>query len=205
MVKLSARSALGSGKAPTAPLQRVTPQNNLASVGRADAVLIRELPFFGCIDLRLDARNAAAGKAVADTLGAALAGPNSWVAASGAQILWQAYDEWLLIAEDGSQGVIGASLRSALAGIHCAVTDVSDLRAAFGLQGPRARDVLQKGCAVDLHPRVFDAGSCVNAALAPVPVTLRQMDAEPTYEELDEPSFASYLWTWLADAAAEYV
>jgi sarcosine oxidase subunit gamma len=180
------------------------PARALASFGRADRVLVHELPFFGCIDLRLDARNDAARQAAADALGAALPGPNSWVAASRVQLLWQAYDEWLLIGEDGSQAVIRDSLRSALAGMHCAVTDVSDLRAAFELKGPRAPDVLQKGCAVDLHPRVFDPGSCVNTALARVRVTLRQMDALPTYEVLVERSFAGYLWTWLTDAALEY-
>ena len=196
MAKLAARGALGRDE---------KAQNDPACAGRADAVLIRELPLIGCIDLRLNARNDAARQAVADALGAALPGPNSWVAAPGAQILWQAFDEWLLITRDGAQTAMGSTLRSALAGTHCAITDVSDLRAAFELKGPRARDVLQKGCAVDLHPRVFNAGSCVSAALARVRVTLRQMDAVPTYEVLVERSYGGYLWNWLTDAAAEYV
>lgn len=174
------------------------------SPGRADAVLIREMPFIGAIDLRLDARSEAARQAAAGALGAALPGPNSWVAASGAHVLWQAYDEWLIIGRDGSQAVMGPSLSNALAGMHCAVTDVSDLRSAFEVSGLHARDVLQKGCAVDLHPRAFDSGSCVNAALARVRVTLRQMDAAPTYEVLVERSFAGYLRDWLTDAALEY-
>ena len=175
------------------------------SPGRADAVLIRELPVSGCIDLRLDARSEAARQAAAGALGAALPGPNSWIAAAGAHVLWQAYDEWLITGRDGSQAAIGAALRNALAGMHCAVTDVSDLRLAFELHGPHARDVLQKGCAVDLHPRTFDSGSCVNAALARVRVTLRQMDTVPTYEVLVERSYAGYLRDWLTDAAAEYL
>lgn len=173
--------------------------------GRADAVLIRELPLSGCIDLRLDARSEAARQAVAGALGAALPGLNSWIAAARGHVLWQAYDEWLIIGRDGAQGAMGAALCNALAGVHCAITDVSDLRSAFELSGPRARDVLQKGCAVDLHPRAFDAGSCVSAALARVRVMLRQMDAAPTYEVLVERSYAGYLLDWLTDAAAEYI
>lgn len=175
------------------------------SPGRADAVLIREMPFIGAIDLRLDARSEAARQAAGNALGAALPGPNSWVAAPGAHVLWQAHDEWLITGRDGSQAVMGTSLRNALAGMHCAITDVSDLRAAFELSGPHAREVLQKGCAVDLHPRAFDSGSCVNAALVRVRVTLRQMDAAPTYEVLVERSFAGYLQDWLRDAALEYL
>ena len=196
MTKLAPRGALGLDE---------EARNNPVCAGRADVVLISELPLSGCIDLRLNARNEPAARAIADALGIALPGPNAWVVASGVQVLWQAFDEWLVIGADGSQAAIAPLLRNALAGTHCSITDVSDLRAAFELTGPRARDVLQKGCAVDLHPRVFNAGSCVNAALARVRVTLRQMDAVPTYEVLVERSYGGYLWNWLTDAAAEYV
>lgn len=197
MAKLAARSAFSLGTG-------VAVIDALASAGRAEAVQIRERPLSSCIDLRLDARNAAARQAVADALGAALPGPNAWVAAADTHILWQAHDEWLLIGADGAQAIAAFRLRSALGGMHYALTDVSDLRAAFELRGPRARDVLQKGCAVDLHPRAFNAGSCVSTALARVRVTLRQMDAAPPYEVLVERSFAGYLWDWFTDAAAEY-
>lgn len=168
----------------------------------AENVRIRELPICGCLDLRIDARNEAAGKAIANVLGAPLPGPNGWVAAGGARILWQAFDEWLVLTGDGRQSALAASLREALSGVHYALTDVSDLRTAFELRGPRARDVLQKGCAVDLHPRAFGPDSCVTAALARVRVTLTQV--EDAYEILVERSYGAYLRDWLNDAAAEY-
>ena len=164
----------------------------------------RELPFFGALNLRVDPRNAAAAQDVAETLGMALPKANTWVAASGATVLWQAYDEWLLVTPDGREQALAGALRKALSSTHHAITDVSDLRVAFSLRGPHARDVLQKGCAVDLHPRAFGAGSCVTAALARIRVTLRQTDAMPAYELLAERSYAPYLRDWLADAALEY-
>ena len=167
------------------------------------SVQIRELPLHGCIDLRFDARNEAAAKAVASALGATLPGPNTWAAASGAQILWQAFDEWLVLTADGRQTALEGSLRNALSGVRCAVTDVSDLRTAFELRGPHARDVLQKGCAVDLHARAFGSSSCVTTALGRVRVTLRQVDDTPAYEILVERSYGAYLRDWLNDAAAE--
>jgi sarcosine oxidase subunit gamma len=166
----------------------------------AESARIAALPVYGCLDLRLDPRNEAAASAVASALDAALPGPNTWVTAGSAQVLWQAYDEWLILTADGRQTAFAASLHSALADAHGAVTDVTDLRAAFRLQGPRARDVLQKGCAVDLHPRVFGPASCVTTALARVRVTLRQVEAEPAYEILVERSYAAYLRDWLEDA-----
>ena len=166
---------------------------------------MRELPFFGCIDLRLDPRNPAALDAAAQRFGSALpTQPNTWIAALRAHILWQAYDEWLLVTPDRAQTALASALRGALSGMHCAITDVSDLRAAFELAGPCARDVLQKGCAVDLHPRAFSAGTCVQTALARARVTLRQMNEAPTYQVLVERSYARYLWDWLVDAAVEY-
>lgn len=167
----------------------------------AEPVRIIEMPLYGCLDLRLDWRNEAAASAVAAALGAALPGPNAWVAAGAAQILWQAYDEWLILTADGRQRALAASLRSTLAEAHHAVTDVTDLRAVFRLQGTHARDVLQKGCAVDLHPRAFGPSSCVTTALARVRVTLRQV--ETAYEIFVERSYAAYLRDWLADAAPD--
>jgi sarcosine oxidase subunit gamma len=170
----------------------------------AESVRITELPLYECLDLRLDPRNEAAASAVASALGAALPGPNAWVTAGAAQILWQAYDEWLILTADGRQPALATSLRSALADTHCAITDVTDLRAAFRLQGPHARDVLQKGCAVDLHPRRFGPSSCVTTALGRVRVTLRQVESAPAYEIFVERSYGAYLRDWLNDAAAEY-
>jgi sarcosine oxidase, subunit gamma len=166
---------------------------------------IRERALFACINLRLDPRNARAMRSVAEALGAGLPASNAWVPASGAHILWQAHDEWLVMAADGEEERLGSLLRGALAGVHSAVTDVTDLLVAFELSGPRARDVLQKGCAVDLHPRAFAANACVQTALARVRVTLRALNAARDFEVLVERSFADYLSRWLTDAAAEYL
>jgi sarcosine oxidase subunit gamma len=82
-----------------------------------------------------------------------------------------------------------------------AAADDHDVAARFEVRA--ARDVLQKGCAVDLHPRVFTSQSCVSTALARVRVTLRQSASE-RYELLVERSYARYLHEWLLDAALEY-
>jgi len=164
---------------------------------------LRELPLFGALALRVDSRNSAAMDAAARVFGAALPDPNAWAAYETAQVLWQAYDEWLIVTPDGRQNALASSLRHALSDVHCAITDVSDLRAAFELRGERARDVLQKGCALDLHPRAFGANGCATTALARVRVTIRQTDPA-TYELLVERSYAAYLWDWLTDAALEF-
>jgi len=132
-----------------------------------------------------------------------LLNPN-WIAANGVTVIWQAFDEWLLLTPDGTQDALLKRLREALAGHHAALTDVSDLRAGFEITGPRSRDLLAKGCAIDLHPRVFTTGDCAQTALARVRVTLRQLDDTPAYQVLVERSYAQFLWDWLTDAALEF-
>ncbi len=167
----------------------------------ATGVRVAELPPSGALVLRLHPRSAAL---CAPALTVPLPAPNTWVEAAGAHVLWQAFDEWLLITSDGRQNALAASLRETLQSTHHALTDVSDLRTCFLLEGPNARDVLQKGCAVDVHPRVFGASSCVTTALARVRVTLRRMGDAGRYEILVERSFGRYLRDWLLDAAMEY-
>jgi sarcosine oxidase subunit gamma len=172
---------------------------------RADSISIAEQSLFGAINLRLDPRGTPALEKVQQCLGMSLPLTPNWVAASGVTVVWQAFDEWLLLTADGAQDELLERLHAALADHHAAITDVSDLRANFEIKGPHSRDLLAKGCAVDLHPRVFKTGDCALAALARVRVTLRQVGDAPAYQVLVERSYAQYLWDWLTDAALEFV
>jgi sarcosine oxidase subunit gamma len=118
--------------------------------------------------------------------------------------LWLGPDEWLIVGPDGNQADLIKGLRTAFAGQHAAVTDVSESRTTILLQGPRARDLLQKGTPLDLHSRVFQPGQCAQSHIAGANITLRQLDDAPTYEILVLASFAEHLWLWLESAAREF-
>ena len=120
---------------------------------------------------------------------------------SGRTALWLGPDQWLIVAPPDK----APQLEPALAGLRASVTDVSDLRAALELAGPHAEDVLRKGCAIDLHPRVFQAGDCAVTALARVRVALHRAAATDSYLIYVERSYAHYLWDWLIDASREYI
>jgi sarcosine oxidase, subunit gamma len=83
--------------------------------------------------------------------------------------------------------------------------DVSANRTTIELSGPHARDILEKGCALDLHPRVFTAGRCAQTAIARAQVILWQLSDAPVYHLMVRGSFARYLADWLVDAAGEYL
>jgi sarcosine oxidase subunit gamma len=73
------------------------------------------------------------------------------------------------------------------------------------LSGPDARDVLAKGCSLDLHPTVFRKGTAAQTMMGLAGVVLIALDeAGSDYRILVRSSFARYLADWLIDAAEEF-
>jgi sarcosine oxidase, subunit gamma len=151
--------------------------------GRSD---VTEIPFLTMIDVRTTGGS---------LLGVPLPAPNRVATAGERVILWLGPDEYLVVAPDGDDvaGITGES-----------VVDVSANRTTIELSGRHARDILEKGMAIDLHPRSFGPGHCAQTLLARAQVIVRQLDAKPTYHVLVRGSFAPYLADWLVDAAKEF-
>ena len=59
-----------------------------------------------------------------------------------------------------------------------AVTDQTDARAVLQLLGARVRDVLAKGCPVDLHPRAFRRGDTIITAIGGIGVQIWWADVD---------------------------
>lgn len=172
---------------------------------REASVIMCERPFRGQLALRGNARDRSFVAAVEQVLGTGVPLQANRVAkADGIAILWLGPDEWLVVMPDGREVGVLARLRQALVGQHCAVIDVSDSRAIIGFAGPRARNVLMKGCSLDLHPRLFGPGNCAQSGLARCHMLLHQIDAVPTYDVYVHRSFSDYVWRWFEDAAKEY-
>ena len=134
--------------------------------------------------------------------------PNTTAGTAGRIALWLGPDEWWIVTPgpDPEAGpALAERLRGALAD-HChAVTDVGESRTCIQLSGPRARTVLQKGCPLDLHPRVFQPATCAQTCLAKATVLIHHAgDDGPAFDVYVPLSFAEYLWAWLEDAGAEY-
>ncbi len=63
-----------------------------------------------------------------------------------------------------------------------AVVDQSHGRSGLRLSGPRARQVMAKNTAIDLHPRAFGPGRCAITSVAHMNATIVQVDGAPTYD-----------------------
>ncbi|MGY5116783.1 sarcosine oxidase subunit gamma [Streptomyces sp. 900105755] len=197
--------------APTAsrrsPLADAAPR--LAAVTRSSrgALRLAELPFLAQVNVRLDAKSPAAD-AVGLTLGLQLPlEPDTVVHAGEVTAVWLGPDEWLVVGRPGTEHDLESRIRTAAGDAPgaVAVTDVSAQRTTLLVGGPRARDLLAHGCALDLHPRAFGPGRCAQTVLARTQVVLvAREETRAGFWVLVRSSFAGYLADWLLDAAAEH-
>jgi sarcosine oxidase, subunit gamma len=177
-----------------------------AAVVNADAdVLMGERPHRCQINLRGNSGDRQFSDALHSVTGLRLpTEANSFTTEGALACLWLGPDEWLILGSGGGEHEIAARLRAALGDIHAAVTDISEARTTIAVAGPRARELLAKGTSIDLHPRVFGPGRCVQTGFAGANIILCQTDEVPSFEILVLNSFAEHLWTWLEGGAREY-
>jgi len=196
---------------PETVLPRAAPRRTALEPARLRprGVGLGERQDLGKIDLRGDPHDRAFMAAVGRVLDLLLPS-EPCTSAAKAQIaaLWLGPDEWLVTCPAHDVPRLVGALREALADVHAAITDVTDGRVAFRLAGPNARDVLAKGCPLDLHPRVFPVGSCAQSLLGKATVLIHlledQTEGGPGFDLHVARSFADYLWLWLEDAGREY-
>jgi sarcosine oxidase subunit gamma len=140
--------------------------------------------------------------------------PNRVASMGQLRSLWLGPDEWLVTSPQGLAPDLIGRLTRAVAGRHATVVDLSASRAIIEIAGPQARTLLRKDCGIDLHPRVFGPGQCVQTIFAKLPVIIDQLGiiqlginqrgAPPVYRLFVRRSAARWLAEWLIDAADEF-
>ena len=165
---------------------------------------LRELPFLAQLDVRLAPDDAAARQAVESVIGPLPIEPNTVHGGADAAVLWLGPDEWLVVGPPDGEAALEAQLRSAIGDVlGVAIVDVSANRTTLELRDPRARELLEFGCPIELHPRAFGPGRCAQTLLARANVVIWFVadEPEPVYRLLVRPSFAVYVAAWLSDAS----
>jgi sarcosine oxidase subunit gamma len=191
--------------------RRVAPAAHLAgamaqATDRAEgAVALREVEFAVQIGLRAEPDSPSAA-ALEGVLGLPLPTGHGQVTGNpeGQHVLWMAPDEFLAVDVSREQAP-GESreLEDALEGLPGQSVDLSANRTILELTGPKARQVLEKGCHIDLHPRAFPTGTAVVTPLGLVPFILHK-SSDGGYRLYPRASFADYLVRWLLDAMEEF-
>lgn len=185
-------------------VERITGERRSASPAEA-GVTLREQPFLGYINLRGDIDDTAFGDAVRKVIGLDLpAEPNTFVENDRCTAIWLGPNEWYVTVQAGSEHDTVEQLENALAGQHFAVNALESGLTTVNISGPSARDLLQKGCTLDLHPRAFGEGQCAQTLVAKTGVLILCRGAEPSFDLVVRRSFADYLFLWIEDTAHEF-
>ena len=172
----------------------------------SDATLkLQRLVDVGYVNIRGDASNPDFFEAVAKATGLALPTQPNTVVSGAHDIYWLGPSEWMLVSEQADTLRLTVALTEELKPPqHAAVNDLSGGQVTYRLSGENARQLLSKGCALDLHPSVFGHGACAQTGLAKASVVLRPLGDESGFDVLVRRSFSDYLWQWLLRAGREY-
>ena len=108
---------------------------------------------------------------------------------------------WLILSERAAPGAAMAVWQRACAG-QAAVVELSAGLAALVLAGPRAREVLSRGCRLDLEGEALAVGRAAATIMAQVAVTLAVLPAG--WLLLTPASTAQHLYEWLTSGARHF-
>lgn len=100
---------------------------------------------------------------------------------------------WLLVAEE-------RAAEPALDPLAGTVTDLSDARAVFRIEGEDTVDILSKGVGFDLDPRQFAPGAAGQTLIHGMSVLVHRR-ADAVFDLYVSASFAELFEAWLGDAA----
>jgi sarcosine oxidase, subunit gamma len=106
-------------------------------------------------------------------------------------------DEWLLCAP------ADVRIEDPLGAEHHALVDVAHRYVGFVIEGAQAPVLLAAGCPLDLHPKVFTAGTATRTLLGKAEIVLWRLHEAPAYRVECPRSFAPYVMAFLREAARE--
>src|SRR5699024_6175186 len=120
-------------------------------------------------------------------------------------MLWLGPDEFLAVDVSRRQQP-GETLiaEASLDGLPGQAVDLSANRTILQLSGSKAREVLEKSCRADLHPRAFGVGTAIVTALGPVPVIIHHSSVLE-YRIFPRASCADFTVCRLLDGMAEFL
>ena len=119
----------------------------------------------------------------------------------GATLLWNGPGHWLAVSATTPAAEFVNNLAAALAESGATVTDLSHARTVIRVAGPKAREVLLKGCPLDLER--FQPNDCASTLLGHLNLQIHCI-GEQTFDLYVFRSFGLAMWEWLIDAALEY-
>ena len=164
---------------------------------------MREIADRGMIDLRGLASDRKFMAAAKQALGVDLPkSPRTSVSWGDIKVLWLSIDQWLILATRTKAAELLSALNKSLAGIHALAVDVSDMRAVIRLEGEGGREVLMKGCSLDLLSGDYGPATVRRMRFAEIAALLHVIE-EGVLDVYVFRSYADYAWDYLLATARE--
>ncbi|MFL9992671.1 sarcosine oxidase subunit gamma [Paraburkholderia sediminicola] len=169
------------------------------------AFRLSERPFLELVNVRGDTRDAAFMQAVEGLIGCRPPEKaNTIDRGKGYDMLWLGPDEWLVrsaMAHDATRTApLQAKLGAAFAGVFASAVDIGSGYTVLEISGTRTREVLVRGCPLDLHPTLFGEGQCAQTHYFKASMTLLPTGAD-SFDIVVRRSFADYFVKIMLDAA----
>ncbi|MFM0221976.1 sarcosine oxidase subunit gamma [Paraburkholderia dipogonis] len=169
------------------------------------AFRLNERPFLELVNVRGDTRDAAFVRAFENVLGCRPPEKANTVArGNGYDVMWLGPDEWLVrsaAAHDATRTApLQAKLGAAFAGLFASAVDIGSGYTVLEISGTRTREVLSRGCPLDLHPKLFGEGQCAQSHYFKASMTLLPTGAN-SFDVVVRRSFADYFVKIMLDAA----
>ena len=115
------------------------------------------------------------------------------------RILWSGPSNWLLVS---TKKDILNSVQKICDDKNFAVTDLSHSRAIIELKGSNSKEVLKKGCPINLNE--FKVNNCANSVFHGITITIDMINENPeTFRIFALRSFGESLYHSITDACLE--
>ena len=161
---------------------------------------VTEAPARGMIAVKGDLADDVLREVVCGVAGTGFPEAGEALLAGDGALLWMAPDEVLVICGSGERSGALARLSAMAEGRHVLVEDVSDMRAAFVLEGDAVRDVLARVTAADVSPGALPPGRIRRTRVGQVAAAV-WLTGEGRAEVVCFRSVGAYMRALLDDAA----
>ncbi len=116
------------------------------------------------------------------------------------RILWTAPSTWLVISRKEN---IVKIIKEKCNNENFAITDISHSRAIIQIKGPRAKDILKKGCPLNFNE--FENNNCAGTVFHGINIVVDFVGSNPdTFNLLTLRSFGESFYHHITDAALEF-
>lgn len=172
----------------------------MVDIGNAiEVAVVREVPGQLRV-LRLRRADADTVAAAGRALGTPLPTEPNFVADGPVRCLWIGPGEWMLAGALPDRALLDHAIATAPAA-HLA--DIGEGVVTYLVTGAAARDLLAKGCTLDLHPAAFGFDRCAQTALAQTFITIERAGPD-AFRLFADRGHQHHLDLWFEDALIEF-